>query len=75
MFADGDCVRGCVLVREAVQRGVSGPQAWKIPCFVFLKKPGAKLDKGLRCFRAIALLSVFSKWYTTLLVDLRKGTD
>ena len=26
--------------------------------------------KGLRGFRAIALLSAFSKWYTTVLVDL-----
>ena len=37
---------------------------------VFLKKPGAKLEKGIRGFRAIALLSVFSKWYTSVLVDM-----
>ena len=37
---------------------------------VFLKKPDAKLDKGLRGFRAIALLGVFSKWTTTVLVDM-----
>ena len=37
---------------------------------MFLKKPDARLEKGLRGFRAIALLSVFSKWYTTVLVDL-----
>ena len=46
------------------------PEAWKILRFVFLKKPGAKLEKGLRGFWAIALLSVFSKWYTTVLVDM-----
>ena len=33
------------------------------------KKPTPNLKKGLREFRAIALLSVFSKWYTTV-VDL-----
>ena len=37
---------------------------------VFLKKPDARLEKGLRGFGAIALLSVFSKCYTTVLVDL-----
>ena len=30
----------------------------------------ASSEKGLRGFRAIALLRVFSKWYTTVLVDL-----
>ena len=30
----------------------------------------AKLEKGLRGFRAIALLSVFSKWKNSVLVDL-----
>ena len=35
------------------------PEAWKILRFVFLKKPDAKLEKGLRDFRPIALLSVF----------------
>ena len=38
-------------------------------CF-FLTKPYAKLEKGIRGFRAIAPLSVFSKWCTTVLVDL-----
>ena len=33
-------------------------------------KTDAKVEKGLRGFRAIALLSVFSKWYTTVLVDV-----
>ena len=42
--------------------------AWKILRFVF-KKPDAKLDKGLRGFRATAFLSVFSKWNTTVLLD------
>ena len=35
------------------------PEAWKILRLVLLKKPDAKLEKGLRGFRAIALLSVF----------------
>ena len=34
------------------------------------KKPDAKLENGLRGFRTIALLSVFSKWYATVLVDM-----
>ena len=34
------------------------------------KKTDAKLEKGLRGFCAIALLSVFSKLYTTVLVDM-----
>ena len=42
------------------------PEAWKIFRLVFLKKP----DASLRGFRAIAQLSVFSKWYTTVPVDL-----
>ena len=46
------------------------PEAWTVLRFVFLKKPDAKLEKGLRGFRAIALLSVFSKWYATVLVDM-----
>ena len=50
------------------------PEAWKILRLVFLKKPDAKpdakLEKGLRGFRALALLRVFSKWYTTVLVDM-----
>ena len=37
---------------------------------MFLKKSHAKLEKGLRGFRTIALLSVFSKWYTTVSVDM-----
>ena len=51
--------------------GISkAPEAWRILRLVFLKKPDAKLEKGLRGFRAIVLLSVFSKWYSTVLVDM-----
>ena len=46
------------------------PEVWKVVRFVFLKKPNAKFEKELRGCRAIALLSVFSKWYATVLVDL-----
>ena len=45
-------------------------EGWKNLRLVFLQKPHAKLEKGLREFRAIALLSVFSKWYTTVLEDM-----
>ena len=46
------------------------PEAWKILRFVCVNKPDAKLEEGLRGFRAIAIPSVFSKWYTTVLVDM-----
>ena len=46
------------------------PEAWCILRLVFLKKPDASSEKGLRGFRVIASLSVFSKWHTTVLVDL-----
>ena len=35
------------------------PEAWKVLRLVFLKKPDA-----------VALLSMFSEWFTTVLVDL-----
>ena len=66
ILADGDSVRG----RALVQGERRAPEAWKIRRLVFLKKPDAKTDKGLRGFRAITLLSVFSKLYATVLVDL-----
>ena len=47
------------------------PEAWKILRLVFEKTNRCQVrKKGLRGFRAIALLSVFSKLYTTVLVDL-----
>ena len=50
---------------------MSGPEAWQVLRLVFLKKPDAKLEnQGLRGFRAITLLSLFSEWYATVLVDL-----
>ena len=48
----------------------SAPEAWRILRLVFLKKLDAEVEKGLRGFRAIALLSVFSKWSSTVWVDL-----
>ena len=36
----------------------------------YLKTRDAKLEKGLRGYRAIALLNVFFKWYTAFLVDI-----
>ena len=40
------------------------PEAWKVLRLVFTKKTDAKLKKGLRGFRAIALLRVFSQWFS-----------
>ena len=48
----------------------SALEAWKILRFVFLKNLDAKLEKGVRGFCAIALMSVFTKWFSTALVDL-----
>ena len=45
-------------------------EAWKVLRLVFLKKTDARLEKGHRGFRVIAPLSVFSKWHTTVLVDM-----
>ena len=45
-------------------------EAWKVLRLVYFKKPGAKVEKGLRGFRAIALLGVFSICFTTVLVDM-----
>ena len=44
--------------------------AWTILRLVFLKKPHAKLEQGIRGFRAVALLSVLAKWYAAFLVGL-----
>ena len=55
--------------------GCRAPEAWKILRLVFVKKPDAKLEKGLRGFRAIALLSVFSKWYTTFGGSTTRGEE
>ena len=52
------------------QEDCRAPEARRILRLVFLNKPDARLEKELRRFRAIALLKVFSKWYTSLLVDL-----
>ena len=37
---------------------------------VFFKKPDAKLEKGIRGFRAIALMSALAKWYSAVVVGL-----
>ena len=37
------------------------PPAWKILRLVFLKKPDAKLETGIRGIRAVALMSVLAK--------------
>ena len=59
MFADGK-------VPEVAQRGCRTPETWKIHRLVFLEKPNAKFERSLW----IALLSVFSEWFSTVLVEL-----
>ena len=60
----------CAAPAGAGSRPQEAPEAWAILRLVFLKKPDAKIEKGLRGFRAMALPSVVAKWYTTVLVDL-----
>ena len=67
--SDGNCVRK---LHTGLGRG-SGSRAsaaWKILRSVFLKKPGAKLEKRIREFRAIALMSMLAKWYAAVVVGL-----
>ena len=47
----GICVRNYSLVWEMIQRRVSAPATWKLLRLVFLKKPDAKLQKGVPCHR------------------------
>ena len=65
-FADRDSVRGCKRFKGECR----APEACRVLRLVFLQKPDAKFEQGLRGFRAIALLSVLSEWKATILVDL-----
>ena len=63
MFADGNSARGGALVRQAAQRGARR-QASEGTSRIPFDRPSK--------------LSVFSNWYTTILVDLlheEKGAD
>ena len=69
--ANGDCVRGSTQVRQAFSKeSVVHPMGGQFYNSCSSKKSDAKLEKGLRRFRSIALLRVFSNWYTTVLVDM-----
>ena len=48
----------------------TAPVAWKVLRLVFLKTPDAKHEKDIRGFRAIALMSVWAKWYCAVLVEM-----
>ena len=71
VLTNGDSVRGNSLVRQALQRRVPCPggvenSSPRVP----QKSQTPSLKRAYGGFRAIALLSVFSKWYTTVLVDM-----
>ena len=51
------------------------PGAWKILRLVFFSRTLTPVEKGLRGFRAIALLSGFSKMFSAVLVDLLQGGE
>ena len=43
---------------------------------VFLRKPDAKLETGMKRFRPIALISVLAKWFAAVVVNLlQEGQD
>ena len=59
------------LVREAVQRGLPGTRRTEISTLGLPQKTRCQFrKKEPRGIRTIALLSVFSKWFTTVRVDL-----
>ena len=41
---------------------------------VFLRKPGAAPEKGIRSYRASVLISVMSKWYASC-ISLRMENE
>ena len=51
------------------RRECRAPEAWKVLRLVFLK-PDAKLEKGIRGFRAVALISVMAKWYCSVVIGM-----
>ena len=44
---------------------MEAPSSRKIVKLVFLRKPDAEPQKGIRSYEAIALKSVMSKWYAS----------
>ena len=58
------------IVSEMVKRLplTESPSSWKIVKLVFLRKPGAASQQGIRSYRAIALSSVMSKWYASCII-------
>ena len=79
VYADGDCVRGGVLVREEVQRESVGPlKRGKFFAFVFLKKPDAQLENGtpwLPCDRTVECVFQVVNNASGGPAARRKGTD
>ena len=71
MSPDGDCVRGGAHWFDERFRGeCRARRRGKFYALWFSKKLDAKFEKGLRRFRAIAPLNMFSKWHATVLVDM-----
>ena len=61
----------CIITRcfqERCMGQMEAPSSWKIVKLVFLRKPDAEPKKGIRSYRAIALTSVFSKWYASCII-------
>ena len=48
------------------------PSSWRIVKSVPLRKPGAELEKGISSYTAVALTSVMSNWYATVILRLEK---
>ena len=67
----GSSVSNHPLVWEQTQTGMSGACGVENSTVGVLQE--AKLEKGLRGFRAIALMSVLAKWYAAVGVALLQG--
>ena len=58
------------MFQKRFQGDCRAPEAWRILRLVFLKKPDARLEKGLRGFRAVVLLCVNCEHMQILLTNL-----
>ena len=54
--------------QERCMGQMEAPSSWKIVKLVFMRKRDAEPKKGIRSCRALALTSVFSKWYASCII-------
>ena len=55
---------------------MESPSSWRVVKLVFLRKPDAAPTRAIRSYKAIALMSVMSKWYAScILLRLEKEME